>query len=53
MIGQNKDIESLIEIAKKQDYKINLSMILITLKLKTDEIQDIIDIFNAEGIDGF
>ena len=51
MIGKNKDIESLIEIAKKQDYKINLSMILITLKLKTDEIQDIIDIFNAEGID--
>ena len=47
-MDNKKDIESLIEIAKSQNYKINLSMVLISLKIKTEEIPDIIEIFGSE-----
>ena len=50
-MDNKKDIESLIEIAKSQNYKINLSMVLISLKIKTEEIPDIIEIFANEGIE--
>lgn len=50
-MDNKKDIESLIEIAKSQNYKINLSMILISLKIETEEIPDIIEIFANEGIE--
>ena len=32
-MDNKKDIEALIEIAKSQNYKINLSMVLISLKI--------------------
>ena len=50
-MDNKKDIEALIEIAKSQNYKINLSMVLISLKIETEEIPDIIEIFANEGIE--
>lgn len=50
-MDNKKDIESLIEIAKSQNYKINLSMILISLKVETEEIPEIIETFANEGIE--
>ncbi|MBD5447715.1 MAG: DUF262 domain-containing protein [Treponema sp.] len=51
-MDNNKDIDSLIEIAKSQNYKINLSMILISLKkVETDAIPTIMEIFADEGIE--
>ena len=51
-MDNNKDIDSLIEIAKSQNYKINLSMILISLKkVETDAIPTIMEIFADEGLE--
>ena len=50
-MDNKKDIEALIEIAKSQNYKINLSMVLISLKIETEEIPDIIEIFANKGIE--
>ena len=50
-MNNSKDIEALIEIAKNQNYKINLSMILISLKIEQDSIPEIIEQFNNEGIE--
>lgn len=50
-MNNSKDIEALIEIAKNQNYRINLSMILISLKIEQDSIPDIIEQFNNEGIE--
>lgn len=46
-----KDIDSLIEIAKNQNYKINLSMILISLKIKSEELSTVLDCITNEGIE--
>lgn len=46
-----KDIPLLEEIAAKQDNKLNLSVILITLNCKVDDIQDIMDYFEKKGIE--
>lgn len=46
-----KDLDSLEAIAKKQGYRINLSIIFITIKCGEDEKQEIIDHFLNKGIE--
>lgn len=46
-----KDIKVLEEIAKKQNNKINLSIILITLKCNIEEVSDIIQYFVQNDIE--
>lgn len=46
-----KDLISLEKIAKKQNNRINLSIILITLKCDAKEISEIIDYFLQRGIE--
>lgn len=46
-----KDITSLINIAKQQNYRINLSIILITLKCNNEELIDIIKYFENQNIE--
>lgn len=46
-----KDLDSLLKIAKAQGNKINLSMILITIKCEVDELQKILDYFRKNGIE--
>lgn len=50
-MDNTKDIQSLLEIAKSQNFKINLSMILISLQIETNQIPEIIDYFTNEGIE--
>lgn len=46
-----KDLDSLEELAKKQNNKINLSIILIALKCDVEEITEIVDYFLQKGIE--
>ena len=46
-----KDLEALEAIALKQDNKINLSIILITMKCDIEEIPEIIDYFIQKNIE--
>jgi len=46
-----KDIEALKKIAIQQNNKINLSIILITLKCEHSELQEILDSFVQDGIE--
>ena len=46
-----KDLESLEAIAIEQHYKINLSIILITIKCTAEELPEIIDYFSKKGIE--
>lgn len=50
-MNENKDLKILEEIAIKQNNKINLSTILITLKCEVSEIPEILDYFGQEGIE--
>lgn len=50
-MDNTKDIQSLLEIAKSQNFKINLSMILISLQIETNQIPEIIDYFTNEGVE--
>jgi hypothetical protein len=47
----SKDISALEAIAKMQNNKLNLSIILITLKCKDDELQDILDHLSKNDIE--
>ena len=46
-----KELEALKELAIKQDNKINLSMILITLDNFKDELSEVMDYFEQNGIE--
>ena len=46
-----KELEALKELAVKQDNKINLSMILITLDNLKDELSEVVDYFEQNGIE--
>ena len=46
-----KELEALKDIAIKQDYKINLSMILITLDNRKEELEEVLYFFAQNGID--
>lgn len=46
-----KDLESLEAIAIEQHYKINLSIILITIKCTAEELPEVIDYFSKKGIE--
>lgn len=46
-----KELEALKELAEKQDNKINLSMILITLDNLKEELSEVLDFFDQEGIE--
>lgn len=46
-----KDLDSLEELAQRQNNKINLSTILITVKCDTEEISEIVDYFLQKGIE--
>lgn len=45
------DLKTLESIARKQDNKVNLSIILITIKCNTSELPEIIDYFSKIGIE--
>lgn len=51
MTNYIKDLNSLEELAKKQNNKINLSIILITLKCDAKEINEIVDYFLQRDIE--
>lgn len=46
-----KELEALKELAIKQDNKINLSMVLITLDNLKDELSEVMDYFEQNGIE--
>lgn len=46
-----KELDALKELAEKQDNKINLSMILITLDNFKDELSEVLDYFDQNGIE--
>lgn len=46
-----KELDALRELAEKQDNKINLSMILITLDNFKDELSEVLDYFDQNGIE--
>lgn len=46
-----KELEALKELAKKQNNKINLSMVLITLDSTKDDLSAIFDYFEQDGIE--
>lgn len=46
-----KELEALKQLAVKQDNKINLSMILITLDNLKDELSEVVDYFEQNGIE--
>ena len=46
-----KELDALKELAIKQDNKINLSMILITLDNFKDELSEVMDYFEQNGIE--
>lgn len=45
-----RELEALKELAEKQDNKINLSVILITLDNLKDELSEVLDYFEQNGI---
>ena len=45
------DLDSLLEIAKNQNGRINLSMILFTCKCDADDMPDIMDFFYGNDIE--
>ena len=46
-----RELEALKELAEKQDNKINLSMILITLDNLKEELSEVLDYFDQRGIE--
>jgi len=46
-----QDLLSLVDVAKNQSNRLNLSIILITLKCPNDELQEIIKYFQNKGIE--
>ena len=46
-----RELEALTDLARKQDNKINLSMILITLDKEKASLSEILDYFEKEGIE--